>query len=191
MDELNLAITENNLERIQELLTDDIDLNTRDQKGYHPLDYALKNDIDVDTLNLLVSHGAYKMLYDNILRCEIQTIKIILDNVPFSKETLYWLLWTAIDDFCNDRIVPNIPIDKMEWIKLIVQYTNINFKVENEHSHLMHAASCYDIELVKELLEHNADPIISESVRNMGYLEMIDLIDSYATDEIKEPVSDP
>lgn len=121
-----------------------------------------------------------EQLYTALIENDLQRIHQLL-SLNLSQEDLYWVLWASI----------NYGSVNINYFKAILPYCDVNFKSENGQPHILHAASRNNIEIVQLLLDHGAHYILSEFERNLfqnkGYTEVIDLIDNYDSDPIKEP----
>lgn len=121
----------------------------------------------------------------------LNIIREVLPTVHLSDENLYWILWSCIYNICTDGVV--LSSNDIDCLGSILKYIDVNFKSKNGQSHLIHAISYNNIQLVQLLLENGATPILSDHSKNYfqskGYIEVIDLIDNFSF-PIKEPVSD-
>jgi ankyrin repeat protein len=118
-----------------------------------------------------------------------ERIHELLGTLHLSPENLYRVLRSCIDNIRTNDLI--LSTNDMKHFELILQHIDVNFIPNGGLSHLLRVVVFNNIQLTRLLLEHGADPVLSESnrttLKNMGYLEMLDLIDTYNIDDIKEP----
>jgi len=180
---LHYAVCDGNIMRVESLLSEGLDINTKDSIGLTPLYKAITmRENNIAIIELLLKHGA---------DCNIRS------NIGFTP--LYALLSRRLnedydpdfDGFEEDELEREIEDRKYKnrvVFNLLIKYgADVNIQGEEGHTPLMQVSFIGDVERAKMLLENGADiGIKSNSGKNAlffakeyGGLEMLDFLLTY------------
>lgn len=168
------AISKNDIDLLRLLLTLSIDINFKGEKGETVLMCAAQNRWCKEIIKILLDAGANVNIQDNFGRTaldfavnayngNIEIIKLILDcKIDIDSQDNFQVLKRAIRKGCFEDDSRYAEI--MQTVQLLIDAgININAKNIQGDTILIDAVKWSDKEIVKMLLEFQADPLIANN----------------------------